>query len=125
MLTEVEIEGARMPAPAAAQTASAADLEIRPQNRLFSMIDLFAGCGGLSLGFEQAGFTPVFVSELNEDALNTYLANRHHSLGGEKFADNKSLRCNDAHDLDDRGLARLSTETFYRPKSNSRDKFWV
>ena len=40
------------------------------------LIDLFAGCGGLSLGLEQAGFTPVYVNELNNDALNTYLVNR-------------------------------------------------
>jgi len=39
-------------------------------------IDLFAGCGGLSLGLEQAGFHPVYVNELNTDALNTYLINR-------------------------------------------------
>ena len=39
-------------------------------------IDLFAGCGGLSLGLEQAGFNPVYVNELNNDALNTYLVNR-------------------------------------------------
>ena len=39
-------------------------------------IDLFAGCGGLSLGLEQAGFTPVFVNELNDHALSSYLANR-------------------------------------------------
>ena len=39
-------------------------------------IDLFAGCGGLSLGLEQAGFNPVYVNELNNDALNTYLTNR-------------------------------------------------
>ena len=36
-------------------------------------IDLFAGCGGLSLGLEQAGFNPVYVNELNNDALSTYL----------------------------------------------------
>jgi len=42
------------------------------------IIDLFAGCGGLSLGLEQAGFTPVYVNELNQDALNTYLINRKH-----------------------------------------------
>ena len=39
-------------------------------------IDLFAGCGGLSLGLEQAGFFPLFVNELNADAMETYLRNR-------------------------------------------------
>ena len=39
-------------------------------------IDLFAGCGGLSLGLEQAGFLPVFVNELNTDARESYLINR-------------------------------------------------
>lgn len=41
-----------------------------------TFIDLFAGCGGLSLGLEQAGFFPLFVNELNSDALETYLKNR-------------------------------------------------
>lgn len=41
-----------------------------------TMIDLFAGCGGLSLGLEQAGFFPLFVNELNSDAIETYLLNR-------------------------------------------------
>lgn len=41
-----------------------------------TMIDLFAGCGGLSLGMETAGFTPLFVNELNSDAIETYLQNR-------------------------------------------------
>lgn len=39
-------------------------------------VDLFAGCGGLSLGLEQAGFQPIFVNELSESALSTYLNNR-------------------------------------------------
>lgn len=42
----------------------------------FTFIDLFAGCGGLSLGLERAGFTPLLVNELNSDALSTYLLNR-------------------------------------------------
>ena len=41
-----------------------------------TVIDLFAGCGGLSLGLEDAGFTPVLFSELNRQAADTYLANR-------------------------------------------------
>ncbi|ADV28031.1 DNA-cytosine methyltransferase [Pseudoxanthomonas suwonensis 11-1] len=40
------------------------------------VVDLFAGCGGLSLGLEQAGFVPVFVNELNDDARATYIQNR-------------------------------------------------
>lgn len=41
-----------------------------------SCIDLFAGCGGLSLGLEQAGFTPLLFSEINKTAAETYIANR-------------------------------------------------
>lgn len=39
-------------------------------------MDLFSGCGGLSLGLEQAGFTPLLFSEINESAAKTYKANR-------------------------------------------------
>lgn len=39
------------------------------------MIDLFAGCGGLSCGLEQAGFTPWFVNEIVETFCNTYKVN--------------------------------------------------
>lgn len=73
-------------------------------------MDLFAGCGGLSLGFESAGFTPVFVNEVNNDALSTYLINRHHTLGGMKFSENTNLRCNDAHELDKVRLSRLKSD---------------
>ena len=41
-----------------------------------TVVDLFAGCGGLGLGLEQAGFETVFVNELHQDAINTYLFNR-------------------------------------------------
>lgn len=43
-----------------------------------TLVDLFAGCGGLSLGLEAEGFNPVFVNELDEDAMATYLLNRLH-----------------------------------------------
>lgn len=48
-----------------------------------TLIDLFAGCGGLSLGMEQAGFTPVFVNEINPVFCETYIAN--HSLPAENY----------------------------------------
>lgn len=44
----------------------------------YKMVDLFAGCGGLSLGMEQAGFTPWFVNEIVETFCNTY--KRNHTL---------------------------------------------
>ena len=45
-------------------------------NSKLTFIDLFAGCGGLSLGLEQSGFYPLYVNELNSDALESYLINR-------------------------------------------------
>jgi len=71
------------------------------------MIDLFAGCGGLSLGMEQAGFLPVFVSELNSDAMASYLANRHHLINGQPFSSHGELRCHDAEELQGSRLERL------------------
>lgn len=72
-----------------------------------AMVDLFAGCGGLSLGMEQAGFTPVFVNELNPDAMRSYLANRHHVLNGKPFPEHSNLRCHDANELQGTRLERL------------------
>ena len=60
-----------------------------------TFIDLFAGCGGLSLGLEQAGFHPVYVNELNKDALNTYLENRKEY----KHLSNNDYHSNDIHEL--------------------------
>ena len=39
------------------------------------ILDLFAGCGGLSLGLEQAGHTVVAANEIDEWASDTYEAN--------------------------------------------------
>lgn len=97
---------------AAQQISAGSRLEKRTKNsmRLYSMVDLFAGCGGLSLGFENAQFTPVFANELNDDALATYLKNRHHELGGQRFADNPLLRCNDANELEGARLEQLISD---------------
>lgn len=39
------------------------------------LVDLFAGCGGLSTGMENAGFTPWFVNEIVPHFCDTYRAN--------------------------------------------------
>lgn len=49
----------------------------------YKFVDLFAGCGGLSLGLQQAGFTPWFVNEIVEQFCNTYKFN--HDLGDEHY----------------------------------------
>lgn len=50
----------------------------------YTFIDLFAGCGGLSLGLEQAGFKVVFMNEIVETFASTYLAN-HNLKEGQYF----------------------------------------
>ena len=49
----------------------------------YKLVDLFAGCGGLSLGLEQAGFTPWFVNEIVPQFAQTYKAN--HTLSDEHY----------------------------------------
>lgn len=47
----------------------------RKRNAKFTFIDLFAGVGGIRMGFEAHGGQCVFTSEWNEFAKKTYLAN--------------------------------------------------
>lgn len=49
----------------------------------YKFVDLFAGCGGLSLGLQQAGFTPWFVNEIVEQFCNTY--KRNHNLSDKHY----------------------------------------
>src|SRR3990167_6744423 len=50
-------------------------MKTKAQGADFTFIDLFAGIGGIRLGFEQAGGECVFTSEWNEYARKTYVAN--------------------------------------------------
>lgn len=45
-------------------------------NKTFTTIELFAGAGGLALGLEKAGFTPLGFIEIDTDASNTLKKNR-------------------------------------------------
>ena len=49
-------------------------------NKQLFMIDLFCGAGGVSEGSIQAGFTPIFSSDISHDVEKTYV-NRHNQLG--------------------------------------------
>ena len=49
--------------------------KVENKERKFTFADLFAGCGGLSLGLEQAGFNGVFVNEIDEVFAETHYFN--------------------------------------------------
>jgi DNA (cytosine-5)-methyltransferase 1 len=49
--------------------------KVEDKSRKFAFADLFAGCGGLSLGLEQAGFNGVFVNEIDEVFAETHYFN--------------------------------------------------
>ena len=45
------------------------------KNNKKTVIDLFSGCGGMSLGFEMAEFNPILAIDIWKDALETYKYN--------------------------------------------------
>ncbi len=62
----------------------------------FRFIDLFAGIGGIRLGFEAVGGQCVFSSEFDEDACKTYTAN----FGEHPSGDITKIDANDIPDFD-------------------------
>lgn len=52
-------------------------------NEPLRFIDLFAGIGGMRLGFEQAGCRCVFSSEWNHFSRHTYEVNFHEQPAGD------------------------------------------
>jgi len=58
------------------QAPYGSSLSQKSESKPLTCIDLFAGCGGLSLGLEHAGFHPLLFSELNISAAETYMLNR-------------------------------------------------
>ena len=62
----------------------------------FRFIDLFAGIGGIRLGFESVGGSCVFSSEFDEDACTTYQAN----FGEHPSGDITKIDAKDIPDFD-------------------------
>ena len=60
-------------------------------NNNLNFIDLFGGCGGLSLGLEQAGFEPLLFNEINSSARLTYKENIKHRFDPIIIEDVKTL----------------------------------
>jgi len=67
---------------------------------MLTCIDLFAGCGGLSLGLEMAGFKPLLFSEINKDAAATYKANRSSDV----------IEIGDIYKLSDSDISKLKSQ---------------
>ncbi len=62
----------------------------------FTFIDLFAGIGGIRLGFESVGGHCIFSSEIDEDACKTYEAN----FGEHPSGDITKIDASDIPDFD-------------------------
>lgn len=62
----------------------------------YNVIDLFCGCGGLSLGFEHAGYNLLLGIDMWKDALITYEHN--HKNGNTYCADLANLKAEDVEE---------------------------
>ncbi len=66
----------------------------------FTFIDLFAGIGGIRLGFEAYGGTCVFTSEWNKFAQKTYIENFPHNANHILAGDITAVNASDVPDHD-------------------------
>jgi DNA (cytosine-5)-methyltransferase 1 len=67
---------------------------IKPQKKekiKYTFADLFAGCGGLSLGIEKSGFNCIFVNEIDETFAETHYFNNNIPLSNYFVGDINEL----------------------------------
>ena len=55
--------------------------DLRMAKKTYSIIDLFCGCGGLSKGFEEAGYRTLLGVDIEQSALNTIEKNHECAVG--------------------------------------------
>ena len=60
-------------------------------NRIYNVVDLFAGCGGLSLGFQNAGFSIIAAFDNWDEAINIYKLNFSHPIIKRDLNDTSDL----------------------------------
>lgn len=65
--------------------------------KTYNVLDLFCGCGGLSLGFEFSGYNIIAGIDVWEDALDTY--NYNHKKSKAICADLSTLLPNEVEKL--------------------------
>ena len=65
------------------------------ENKL-TVVSMFSGCGGMDLGFVQAGYNIVWANDLDENACETY----RHNIGDIIHGDVTKLEIPDIKDLD-------------------------
>ena len=81
----------------------------------YNFIDLFAGCGGLSLGLVNAGFEGVFAIEKTDDAFMTFkhnLCNRKHAFKWPKWLPCENMTTSDLLNNYKKNLEKLSGKVF-------------
>lgn len=64
----------------------------REDSNGLNFIDLFAGAGGMSLGFVMAGYTPIASVEINQFAVQTYSHNFVDKRGFNEFIQTRDIR---------------------------------
>ena len=67
------------------------DKEVRIESKSKRFADLFAGCGGLSLGLENAGFKSVLVNEIDSTFAETHYFNNNLSVDDYYIGDINKL----------------------------------
>ncbi len=76
-----------------------------------TFVDLFCGCGGMSLGFQQAGFVPLLGVDIAKDATENYTKNigaEALDIGIESFVDNLRKLKNEALETEEGSCSAVS-----------------